>query len=200
MTNVNTNAATTITTQDILDITPSSGDLRLEIDGVIHYVVGADQARNGIFVDPNKDVCTPDTIEVCLDDFSSLEEIENCYPYGYGLYRLIRIDLPDAVVKNCCPHAVDILVGEGVETLPPTGIVPRCEQHEERVGTIAGIPVTRQVFGEIIDLPEPEEGVFFVVSRMVAAACPERRDLLIPGALVRDDEGRVVGCRGLSRL
>lgn len=198
MTNVNTNAA--ITTDDILDITPSSGNLLLEIDGAMHYVVGADQARNVIFVDPNKDVCTPDTIEVCLDDFSSLEEVKNCYPYGYGYYRLVRKDHEGAVLKNCTPHSLNVLVGEEVIDLAPTGIVPRCSQSEVTAGEVAGIPVTRQVFGEVIDLPEPEEGVFFVVSRMVAAACPERKDLLIPGPLVRDDEGRVVGCRGLSRL
>lgn len=104
------------------------------------------------------------------------------------------------ILKNCTPHSLNVLVGEEVIDLAPTGIVPRCSQSEVTAGEVAGIPVTRQVFGEVIDLPEPEEGVFFVVSRMVAAACPERRDLLIPGALVRDDEGRVVGCRGLSRL
>lgn len=202
MTNNKTaNAAATLTTEDILDATPLNGDIRLEIDGVMHYVVGADQARNVIFVDPTKDVCTDQTAEICLDDFESLEVI---YLGSYALYELVRkskeFDLPDAVVKNCCPHSVDILVGEEVETLPPTGIVPRCEQHEERVGTIAGIPVTRQVFGEVIDLPEPEEGVFFVVSRMVAAACPERRDLLIPGPLIRDENNNVVGCRGVSVL
>ena len=131
-TNKTTNTAiNAIDTQDILDITPLNGDLRLEIDGVMHYVVGADQARNVIFVDPNKDVCTDQTFEVCLDNFSSLQKI---YLGSYALYELVckskEFDLPDAVVKNCCPHSVDILVGEEVETLPPTGIVPRRNQSE----------------------------------------------------------------------
>lgn len=200
-TNVNTNAATTLTTEDILDATPLNGDLRLEIDGVDYFVVGADQARNVIFVDPTKDVCTDQTVEICLDDFESLETI---YLGSYAYYRLVRkskqFDLPDAVIKNCCPHAVDILVGEEVKTLPPSGIIPRCSQSEEYVGTIAGIPVTRQVFGEVINLPEPEEGTFLVVSKMVADACPERHDLLIPGPLIRDENNNVVGCRGVSIL
>ena len=33
---------------------------------------------------------------------------------------------------------------------------------------------------------------------LVASACPDRSDLLVPGPLVRDSEGKVIGCRGLS--
>lgn len=130
MTNVNTNAAA-ITTDDILDATHSNGNLLLLIDDVPFHLVGADQARNVIFVDPNKDVCTDQTFEVCLDDFSSLEEIENCYPYGYGYYRLVRKDHEGAVLKNCTPHSLNVLVGEEVIDLAPSGIVPRCSQNEE---------------------------------------------------------------------
>lgn len=197
MTNITTNTATTITTQDILDATPLNGDLRLAIDGVDYFVVGADQARNIIFVDATKDVCTDQTVEICLDDFASLETI---YLGSYAYYRLVRKDHGDAVLKNCTPHALNILVGDEVIDLAPSGIIPRCSQSEVSDGEVAGIPVTRQVFGEVVDLPEPEEGTFLVVSRLVASACPERSDLLIPGPLVRDEEGKVVGCRGLSRL
>ena len=129
MTNVTTNAAA-ITTDDILDATHSNGNLLLLIDDVPFHLVGADQARNVIFVDATKDVCTDQTIEVCLDDFSSLEEVENCYPYGYGYYRLVRKE-SDAVLKNCTPHSLNVLVGEEVIDLAPSGVVPRCSQNEE---------------------------------------------------------------------
>lgn len=109
-------------------------------------------------------------------------------------------DHEGAVLKNCTPHSLNILVEEEVIDLAPSGIVPRCSQSEVTAGTVAGIPITKQVFGDVVDLPEPEPEVYLVVSRLVAAACPERKDLLIPGPLVRDDEGRVIGCRGLSRL
>lgn len=127
MTNVNTNAAA-ITTDDILDATHSNGNLLLLIDDVPFHLVGADQARNVIFVDATKDVCTDQTIEVCLDDFSSLEEVENCYPYGYGYYRLVRKE-SDAVLKNCTTHSLNVLVGEEVIDLAPSGIVPRRSQN-----------------------------------------------------------------------
>ena len=129
MTNVTTNAAA-ITTDDILDATHSNGNLLLLIDDAQFRLIGADQARNVIFVDATKDVCTDQTIEVCLDDFSSLEEVENCYPYGYGYYRLVRKE-SDAVLKNYTPHSLNVLVGEEVIDLAPSGVVPRCSQNEE---------------------------------------------------------------------
>ena len=129
MTNVTTNAAA-ITTDDILDATHSNGNLLLLSDDAAFRLIGADQARNVIFVDATKDVCTDQTIEVCLDDFSSLEEVENCYPYGYGYYRLVRKE-SDAVLKNYTPHSLNVLVGEEVIDLAPSGVVPRCSQNEE---------------------------------------------------------------------
>lgn len=44
-------------------------------------------------------------------------------------------------------------------------------------------------------LPEPVEGVWFIVSSVVSSAHPERGDLLVPSDLVRDDKGVVTGCR-----
>ena len=97
------------------------------------------------------------------------------------------------MIKNCTQHNVDIVVDDTTITIPPCGIVPRCSQIE-------GIPVTVQVFGDVIDLPEQEADVFLIVSRLVASACPAREDLLIPGPLLRDEAGKVVGCKGLSKL
>ena len=52
--------------------------------------------------------------------------------------------------------------------------------------------------GEATPLPGATEGVFMVVSGMVAD-CSFRRDLVSPGPLVRDDKGKPIGCRGLRR-
>lgn len=102
---------------------------------------------------------------------------------------------------NLTPHTINVVVSDGnIIDIPVSGIVARCSQSNELVGEINGIPVSRQIFGEVVDLPEAKEGVAFIVSRLVASACPERKDLLIPGPLVRDDEGRPVGCKGLSVL
>ena len=104
-------------------------------------------------------------------------------------------------IKNCTPHVLNIIKRDGeVLDLPPCGIVPRCSQSEECFLVINGIALTRQAFGGVVDLPEPEKDVMLVVSRLVASARPDRSDLLVPGPLVRDGEGKVIGCRGLSIL
>ena len=104
---------------------------------------------------------------------------------------------------NLCPHTIDILDEAGFTalTVAPSGTVARVSQREEAVD-FPGMPcrVTRQVFGEVVDLPESQPGVVFIVSRLVAAACPNRKDLFIPGPLVRDESGNPVGCYGLSTL
>lgn len=117
MTAITTNAATTaLTTQDILDVTPSNGDLEILVDDIVLHVVGADGSKNVIFVDPNRDVHTEMTFEIRLDDFLSLEEISN------GYCRLIRRD---------DKHEKYSIVRDNVVDLPPTGIVvPLRSQNE----------------------------------------------------------------------
>lgn len=105
-------------------------------------------------------------------------------------------------IRNCTPHTINIFVsGEERLTLTPSGVCPRCSQSETVVGEILGVPVTKQTFGSVEGLPAREEGVYLVVSRMVASAAADRDDLLVPGPLVRDPEtGQPRGCNGLSRI
>ena len=101
---------------------------------------------------------------------------------------------------NLTPHEINIYSGEElVKTVPASGTVARCSQREEVLGKIDGIFITKQVFGEVYGLPDQEEGVAYIVSRIVEEALPMRDDLYIPGPMVRDENGRVIGCRGLSK-
>lgn len=102
-------------------------------------------------------------------------------------------------ITNCTPHACNIVRKDGsVLDIPASGIIPRLSQTQSVVEVIDGIEITRQSFGAVENLPAPQEGVRLIVSRMVAQAFPERRDLLVPGPLVRGDNGQPVGCQGLS--
>lgn len=110
------------------------------------------------------------------------------------------------IFRNLTPHPLNVKTAGGdCITLPPAPDwaarvvydTPPPEQtringHEVAV-TVAG-PVR-----EIVGLPEPEEGVVLIVSKAVADAAPARGDLMSPGRLIRDEDGRVVGCDGLSR-
>jgi hypothetical protein len=62
------------------------------------------------------------------------------------------------------------------------------------------VPVVRQSLGEVTGLPEQTAGTYLIVSRVIAAACPDRLDLLVPDNLVRDSDGRIVGCRRFARV
>ena len=104
---------------------------------------------------------------------------------------------------NMTPHTINVFDrnGDHVVDIPVSGKVARCSQSERHVTEIDGVEITRQFFGEVEGLPEPKEGTWFVVSRMVAeAAGLSRADLLVPGPLVRNKDGQPIGCRGLSRI
>ncbi len=60
------------------------------------------------------------------------------------------------------------------------------------------IPVFRTTFGEVEGLPEPQDDTLYIVSLLVRRARPYRGDLLSPGQLIRDAEGRPIGCKGLA--
>ena len=105
------------------------------------------------------------------------------------------------MLVNLCSYSINLYIN-GVlnSTIMPSGKIARCEQKQEYVETWLGIPITRQTFGEVIDLPAPKEGTRYIVSFRVAEACPDRKDLVIPGPAVLDENGNQIGCEGLSIL
>lgn len=101
---------------------------------------------------------------------------------------------------NCTPHPINIVNENGeILTLPKGVVVPRLSQSSTVVDNIAGVPITETVFGKTTDLPEEQEGVFLIVSRLVLAGNSHRKDLLVPNQLVRDAEGNILGCSSLAR-
>lgn len=109
----------------------------------------------------------------------------------------------DVRLVNLTPHSITVVgdSGETILTIPSAGVA-RCSVKKERVATIGindhNIPVSWVTFGEVVDLPEPQDGTIYIVSRAVAEARRDRDDLLVPDDLVRDEEGRIVGCRGFA--
>lgn len=103
-------------------------------------------------------------------------------------------------IVNCTPHAINFVndAGEVIRTIEPSGILPRVSSSIEVVGEIDGIPDESTSYGEVVDLPEKQDGVILVVSVMVASRLPDRDDLRIPGRQVRNDRGQIIGCKSLS--
>lgn len=103
-------------------------------------------------------------------------------------------------ILNCTPHSLTFVddAGKVIRVIEPSGILPRVSSTISVVGDIDGIPDEVTSYGEVVDLPEKQDGTILVVSAMVAARLPDRSDIRIPGRQVRDDQGRIIGCRSLS--
>lgn len=110
------------------------------------------------------------------------------------------------MIKNLTPHRVAIVGLDGTEVAvyPPSGLVARAAQADQSVGTVEGIEVVRTTFGVPTDLPDPEEGTWLIVSLATANAAKAAGritdDLLLTSNPVRDDGGRIVGCRRFAIL
>jgi hypothetical protein len=103
-------------------------------------------------------------------------------------------------ILNCTPHAISFVDDNGkvVRTIEPSGILPRVSSTIAVIGDIDGIPDEVTSYGQVVDLPEKRDDTILVVSAMVAARLHDRSDIRIPGRQVRDDQGRIIGCRSLS--
>ena len=58
--------------------------------------------------------------------------------------------------------------------------------------------MVRTCYGAVVGLPEEQDGVLYIVSGLVRAALPDRKDLASPAKLVRNDKGEIVGCEALE--
>ena len=102
---------------------------------------------------------------------------------------------------NLTPHKITIfdLYVEKI-TLPSEGVA-RVETTEETLEPIDNIPiVSAPIQGPVIGLPEPTDGVSYVVSSIVLnhPSVRGRTDVFGPGtgpkhAAMRDEEGRIIG-------
>jgi hypothetical protein len=105
---------------------------------------------------------------------------------------------------NLTPHPVTIRVGETELTIPPSGRVARVKEEVITVGEIevdgVKIPLrTKKLSEEVEDLPQPEEGVIYIVSFLAAQAAwaMGRRDVVATGDPVRDEQGRIIAISSL---
>lgn len=107
------------------------------------------------------------------------------------------------MIRNLTPHAVHLVTAEGQVQLAPDTPPARLRQQATAAGSVDVGGEAVELFDVGVDgiegLPPSQTGVWLVVSRLVAEACPERRDLVFPYREVRDNAGRVIGCAALGR-
>lgn len=105
-------------------------------------------------------------------------------------------------IVNLTPHTIHVYDAEGetrIATFPSAGVA-RVETKHSLAGMSGELQIPQfvTVYGAVEGLPEPQEGIMFVVSLLVRQALPDRMDLASPGELIRDEEGLPIGCKGLS--
>ena len=107
-----------------------------------------------------------------------------------------------ANIINLTPHTVNFVAENGEEILAvaASGELARVSSETVTIGEVDGIPITTTSYGEVEGLPEPRANTIYIVSALVAQRCPDRDDVFIPNEAVRDDKGRIIGCRSLGRI
>ena len=119
-------------------------------------------------------------------------------------------------IVNLTPHAITL----GEIVFPPSGTIARAGEWVETADPIRAsipdptgapadrldheIPTSWVTYTRLEDLPDPTPDTYYVVSLIVAQAAAalhrSTADLLTPGEQVRDDKGRVIGCKSLARV
>lgn len=119
---------------------------------------------------------------------------------------------------NLTPHEIVLQVSEvpesaasddgadpGAIRLAPEGRFARVDDGDGQLGTAwlnigSGFVSLKRLrrTNRTADLPAPETGTRFVVSRLTALAARNRHDLVFPADEIRDKAGRITGARGLG--
>lgn len=120
-----------------------------------------------------------------------------------------------ANIVNLCPHDITIMRETGknefeeIVRILPSGTVARCNSKTEKHGYLKlpekGLPsiqLTETSYYEVMDLPEPKEGVIYVVSSLVAEAMRNsgRTDIRIINGTIRGPQGEILGGRSLGMI
>jgi hypothetical protein len=106
------------------------------------------------------------------------------------------------VFKNMTPHNVVVRRNNEEFHFEPCGVVPRVATVATPDGYLDGFPVNKVSFGEVENLPEPEDNVVLIVSAMVRQAVPHRRDVVSPDtgpSAIRNEKGHILAVRGFVR-
>lgn len=107
------------------------------------------------------------------------------------------------IIKNLTPHSVNYISEEDIIiSIEPEKTPARCFQSIVSDGTlktaIGNFNLSKSKFGKVENIPEQEDGVYYIVSRLVLSACADRNDLLVPNEIVRNDSGQIIGCKSFS--
>lgn len=117
-------------------------------------------------------------------------------------------------IHNMTPHAIDFVI-DGVKVSFPSEGVIRAAQKDEQVDEVvtdlnlgnssAGftIPVFKSTFGAPEGVPENLDGIYIVSSlafQSLKAAGMPMEHFVVPSGTIRDESGKIIGCKGFARI
>ena len=120
-----------------------------------------------------------------------------------------------ATIHNMTPHTITLIV-DGIRVdFPSEGII-RAAQKDEQVDEVvtdlkigeagnAGftIPVFKSTFGVPEGVPAVLDGIYIVSSlayQSLKAAGMPMEHFVIPSGTIRDESGKIIGCKGFARI
>lgn len=113
------------------------------------------------------------------------------------------IDCLHMKLINLTPHVINIHAGDKTIVVNPSGVIARLMVERISLPSVEvdgiTIPIASTILGDLVDMPPPTEGVWYIASALVAQKCTQlnREDTFYPGELIRNDNGFVIGCNGL---
>lgn len=115
-------------------------------------------------------------------------------------------ELPQLI--NLTPHPLVLLCVTGTQRVPQSGNIARVRHEQVALDSVSDIPVYATVYKEIEGLPEPQEGVTYIVSSLIQHALRQhgitRDDVLSPGTGPNDsavkEAGRIVAVTRLVKI
>lgn len=99
-------------------------------------------------------------------------------------------------IVSVLPHEITVRLNGRDVVIPPSGQLARVATSTREIATVDGIPIVATLFGEIVGLPEPQPGVLYLGSTLLAQAAARegRTDVVSPdtGPTAIRENGRPV--------
>ncbi|MCX7946876.1 MAG: hypothetical protein N2557_07985 [Hydrogenophilus sp.] len=142
-----------------------------------------------------------------MEQVETMLEVWTGSSQGSQFHKVVGVRLGDHTLINLTPHevVVDYPGSEDwdpvVLRIPPSGFVARAEMDSAaREPVHIGVPI-RFIRPRAATIPEPRDGVIFVVSSLVAQALKGREDVVAPDTdrARRDERGQIVSVPGFVR-
>jgi hypothetical protein len=124
--------------------------------------------------------------------------IINCTPHDVAIYTV-----SDCILNNgrlYLHEKADMEYPEPLRVYPAAKEPARMHFVQGDPGMADGIMVYHWGPYGITGLPDAKPGTYYIVSKILAQVCPERKDIIFPGTLVYDADDNVVGCIDFSRV